>query len=89
MEHARDYDAYARRKRNVLSLDLNVTNDKLFLMSIGIVFHSFGAATEKARVARTVRVRGTARNSSADDLSTLGLYILFKHYFLPLSSKAS
>ena len=72
MEHARDYDAYARRKRNVFSLDLNVTNDKLFLMSIGIVFHSFGAATEKARVARTVRVRGTARNSSADDLSTLG-----------------
>ena len=54
MEHARDYDAYARRKRNVFSLDLNVTNDKLFLMSIGIVFHSFGAATEKARVARTV-----------------------------------
>ena len=38
-----------------------------FLMSIGIVFHSFGAATEKARVARAVRVRGT----SADDLSTL------------------
>ena len=71
MEHARDYDAYARRKRNVFSLDLNVTNDKLFLMSIGIVFHSFGAATEKARVARTVRVRGTARNSSADDLSIL------------------
>ena len=35
--HARDYDAYARRKRNVCSLDLNVTNDKLFLMSIGIV----------------------------------------------------
>ena len=58
MEHARDYDAYARRKRNVFSLDLNVTNDKLFLMSIGIVFHSFGAATEKARLARTVRVRG-------------------------------
>ena len=72
MEHARDYDAYARRKRNVFSLDLNVSNDKLFLMSIGIVFHSFGTATEKAQVARTVRVRGTARNSSADDLSTLG-----------------
>ena len=54
VEHARDYDAYARRKRNVFSLDLNVSNDKLFLISIGIVFHSFGAATEKARVARTV-----------------------------------
>ena len=25
-------DAYARRSRNVLGLDLNVTNDKLFLM---------------------------------------------------------
>ena len=72
MEHARDYDAYARRKRNVFSLDLNVSNNELFLMSFGIVFHSFGAATEKARVARTVRVRETARNSSADDLSTLG-----------------
>ena len=47
---ARDYDAYARRKRNVFSLDLNVTNDKLFLMSIGIMFHSFGAAAEKARL---------------------------------------
>ena len=75
MEHARDYDAYARRKRNVFSsLDLNVSNDKLFLMSIGIVFHSFGAATEKAWVARTVRVRGTARNLSADDLSSLGCW---------------
>ena len=49
-----------------------MSKDELFLMSIGIVFHSFEAATEKARVARTVRVRGTARNSSADDLSTLG-----------------
>ena len=73
VEHARDYDAYARRKGNVFSLDLNVTNDKLLLMSIGIVFHSSGAATEKARFARTVRVRGTARNSSADDQSTLCL----------------
>ena len=59
-------------KRNVFSWDLNVTNDKLFLMSTGIVFHSFGAATEKARAARPVRVRGMARNSSADDLCTLG-----------------
>ena len=49
-------------KRNVFSLDLNVSNDKLFLMSIGIVFHSFGAATEKGGVAGTVRVWGAARN---------------------------
>ena len=75
---------YARRKRDVFSLDLNVFKYKLFLISIGIVFHSFGAATEKARVARTVRVRGTARNSSADDLSTLGCSLLtsrFSKYF--------
>ena len=52
MEHACDYDAYARRERNVFSLNFNVTKDSLFLMSIGIVFHSFGAATEKARVPR-------------------------------------
>ena len=44
------YDAYARRKRNVFSFDLNVSNDELFLISIGIVLHNFGAATEKARV---------------------------------------
>ena len=30
VEHARDYDAYPWRKRNVFSLDLNVPNDKLF-----------------------------------------------------------
>ena len=50
-----------------------MSNDKLFPMSIGIVFHSFGAATEKALVTRTVRVWVTARNSSADDLSTLAV----------------
>ena len=76
MEHARDYDAYARRKRNAFSLDLKVSNDKLFLMSIGIVFHSFGAATEKTRDARTVRVRGTARNSSADDLKYYRQFVI-------------
>ena len=35
-------------KEMFLSLDLNVSNDKLFLMSIGIVFHSFGAANRKS-----------------------------------------
>ena len=64
MEHARDYVAYARRNRNVFSLDLNEFSDELFLILIGIVFHSFGPATEIARVARTVRVRGTARTIS-------------------------
>ena len=39
-----------------------------------VMINCFGAATEKARVARIVQLRGTTRNSLADDLSTLGCF---------------
>ena len=35
MEHARDYDAYARQKRNVFSLDLSVSILKMVGSQLG------------------------------------------------------
>ena len=55
-------------KRYVLSLRLNVEMLSLRRIESGSEFHTLGAATAKARLAVSVRVRGTYSRGAIDDL---------------------
>ena len=61
------YGGFARVHRWVLGLDLKVSSESAVRTDVGNEFQSLGADTEKARVPRTVRVRGSVRTIAAED----------------------